>query len=394
MKAIPIPKNPTLFPADVTVVVPTNAENLPELLACLLSIQECGPAKTIVVTNDKNIMEVRRWCKKYVVGLSHLEIIALPKLNKRVQMVAALKRISTIVTVFADDDVVWPSKYLTYLLAAFEDPEVGAAGSRQRVLRGQSTLIHFLGTAYLERRNFMTCAFNAIDGSVSTLSGRTAAYRTSILQNEPFYDAFVNANWFGRPLNSDDDKFLTRWVFSHGWKIRIQSDERAVLLTSLAETYTGYFHQCVRWARAHWRGNLVVMTRETYWIVKHWWSFYAIYMASFQTPAIVVDGILLCLLYRALEGYHDVRIMGMIYLAAWIAFTKLVKLIPHFMRHPEDLRFIPASIAFSYIHGGINLFALATLHKTMWGSRKVEDSNGESEAALDDPADENLELLH
>jgi cellulose synthase/poly-beta-1,6-N-acetylglucosamine synthase-like glycosyltransferase len=388
MKAIPIPEDPTLFPTDVTAVVPTNAENLPELMACLFSIQECGPTKMIVVTKDKSVKRVIRWCKKYGVDLSRLEIIAVPKLNKRVQMVAALRRVLTAVTVFADDDVIWPSQYLTYLLAPFEDPDVGAAGTRQRVLRGQSTLIHFLGTAYLERRNFMTCAFNTIDGSVSTLSGRTSVYRTSILRNETFYDAFVNANWFGRPLNSDDDKFLTRWVFSHGWKIRIQSDERSVLLTSLAETYTGYDQQCVRWARAHWRGNLVVMTRETYWFTKHWWSFYAVYMASFQTPAIVVDGILFWLLYRALEGYDGPRISAMIYLAGWIVFTKLVKLIPHFRRHPEDLRFLPASIAFSYIHGGINLYALATIHNTKWGSRKVEDSNDESEAEFADSADE------
>jgi len=373
MSPIPIPQNSSLFPTDVTVVVPTNASNLLELVASLRSILACEPARVILVTAEGLVEKVKRIFKEHDVNTNIVEVISIKKLNKRSQMVAALKIIRTTVTVFADDDVIWPSQYLTYLLAPFEDTKVGAVGTRQRVRRQEtSTLIHFLGTSYLERRSFMTCAFNAIDGSVSTLSGRTAAYRTNILKNEPFYHAFINSNWRGHLLNTDDDKFLTRWVFSHDWKIRIQPDERAILLTSLEETYTGYGHQCLRWARAHWRGNLVVMTKETYWFKQHWWSFYAVYMASFQTPALIVDGFLLWLLYHALEGCDDLQIIGLMYLALWIAFTKLVKLFPHFMRHPEDLRFVPASILFSYVHGIINLWALFTLHVTKWGSRNVE----------------------
>jgi len=380
MMPIPIPQSPSLSPADATVVIPTNAANLLELVACLRSILACGPARIILVTAKDMVKKVNQAVKNHDVDTNRVEVISVERLNKRSQMVAALKLVATVITVFADDDVIWPRQYLRYLLAPFEDKEVGAAGTRQRVRRQNAcNLIHFLGTSYLERRSFMTCAFNAIDGSVSTLSGRTAAYRTKILQNEPFYHALVNSNWFGRPLNSDDDKFLTRWVFSHDWKIRIQSDERAILLTSLEETYAGYLQQCLRWARAHWRGNLVVMTKETYWFQKHWWSFYAVYIASFQTPALAVDGVLVWLLYQALEGYSGLRVTALTWLAAWIAFTKLVKLLPHFIRHPEDVRFIPASILFSYFHGVINLWALFTLHVTKWGSRIVESPVPETE---------------
>lgn len=52
----------------------------------------------------------------------------------------------------------------------------------------------------------------------------------------------------------------------------------------------------------------------------------------------------------------------MIAFGIWLLFTKTVKLIPHFIRHPTDIRFLPASIIFGYIHGVINLYALLTLH--------------------------------
>ena len=77
----------------------------------------------------------------------------------------------------------------------------------------------------------------------------------------------------------------------------------------------------------------------------------------------------------------------------WLMFTKTVKLVPHLMRYPWDIIYLPASIAFSYAHGIINLIALASLHKvryclsvvstivlmklpkqTGWGSRILVDT--------------------
>ncbi|KAK4903481.1 hypothetical protein LTR27_000412 [Elasticomyces elasticus] len=71
---------------------------------------------------------------------------------------------------------------------------------------------------YHERRAWNNICTNAIDGSLSTLSGRTAAYRTEILQEPGLY------NWLEH--QTDDDKCLTRYVYSHGWRITIQSSPR------------------------------------------------------------------------------------------------------------------------------------------------------------------------
>jgi hypothetical protein len=147
----------------------------------------------------------------------------------------------------------------------------------------------------------------------------------------------------------------------------------AVLETSL-EDNPAYLNQCLRWARAHWRGNFTVMTNESYWCsFEYWWGCYVIYCCQFQSPALLVDGLLSFLLYSTVKGesswYQTVTFM---IFGLWILFTKSVKLVPHFRRHPSDLKFLPVSILFSYLHGILNVYALCTLTTTVWGSQQLD----------------------
>ncbi|KAI0969642.1 hypothetical protein F4678DRAFT_439566 [Xylaria arbuscula] len=283
--------------------------------------------------------------------------------------------VTTSLTVFADDDVLWPSKFLNYLLPIFEDPKVGAGGPLQRVKRNdQPDAWNFLGISYLERRVWNNLVTNGIDGSISTLSGRTAAYRTDILQTEEFSQYFLNDSWRGKKIHIGDDKCLTRYIYSRGWKIVIQPDARATIETTV-EPDRKYINQCLRWSRAHFQGNFTVMRQETYWYEpRHLWGFYYIYVGQFQSPALLVDGLLFYTLSLALRNASSsTTTFGYLALGAWIFFTKLVKIIPHFCKYPADLKFIPLSIIFSYLHGIINLYSLWTLDQTQWGSQNLSE---------------------
>ena len=82
-----------------------------------------------------------------------------------------------------------------------------------------------------------------------------------------------------------------------------------------------------------------------------------------MTPALVVDSWLAYLLHKALELHSPKQQMAAYFIfATWLVCTKIVKLGPHLQRHPEDIKFLPASIMFSYLHGFINIYALLTLH--------------------------------
>lgn len=217
-------------------------------------------------------------------------------------------------------------------------------------------------------------ATNTLDGSISTLSGRTAAYRTAILQTEEFFDYFLSDNWGGKKLNSDDDKCLTRYVYSRGWNIAIQPDPRATIETTV-EPDRKYIQQCLRWARAHWRGNFTVMNKETYWYSRRYlWGLYYIYIGQFQTPALLIDGLLFWLLSSALTNASSgTTNRAYASFGAWVFFTKLIKLIPHLWKYPLDIKFIPLSILFSYVHGFLNLYSVCTLYTTQWGSQNLNE---------------------
>ncbi|KAK3066460.1 hypothetical protein LTR53_017186, partial [Teratosphaeriaceae sp. CCFEE 6253] len=349
---------------DVTVIVPTTFKDEKELSHCIRCIYGSSPFEVLIVTAAANVDLVEHICA--LRGFSRFRVLGVPKLNKRLQMIRALKEVRTEIVVFADDDVFWPDNYLDYLLAVFEDPDTGAGGTRQRVRRNPGFFINvwnFLGISYLERRVWNNICTNAVDGSLSTLSGRTAAYRTAILQDPYLY------HWLEQ--QTDDDKCLTRYVYSHGWSITIQSDPRAVLETTL-EDNPKYISQCLRWARGHWRGNFLVMQRESYWCSRRYlWGFYVIYLGQFQTPALLIDGLLFALLGRVVCN-SDHAPSAYACLGAWILFTKILKLIPHFVRYPQDMVYIAVSILVSYLHGFINIYALLTQSNTHWGSQQLD----------------------
>jgi cellulose synthase/poly-beta-1,6-N-acetylglucosamine synthase-like glycosyltransferase len=369
----PVSATPSFPPQQVTVVIPTTFKTPEELAQCIECIQRSdAPKEVFVVTGDPNVSAARALISAH--SFSNVKVLGVEKLNKRTQLLAALSQVTTPITVFADDDVFWPQGYLTQLTAIFENPQVGAGGTCQRVRRNTTSSVtgfwNILGISYLSRRVFNNITTNAIDGSISTLSGRTAAYRTCILKCDEFSYYFTHDTWMGRPLNSDDDKCLTRYVYAHGWSIAIQT---ATCLETTVEDNAQYLAQCLRWARAHWRGNFTVMMNETYWCSpKFAWGTYVIYASMFQTPSLFVDGGLFYLLSLALASCtSSVRSSCYILFAAFLLFTKVVKMASHFKQHPGDIVWLPALIAFAYLHGFLNLYAVATMTTTVWGGKNL-----------------------
>lgn len=358
----------------------TTFSDPPTIMESLHHIQDCNPAATIIVSLNTNVERIKQYCD--AAGFVNIAVYGVSQLQKRRQMLVGLEHVKSEITMFIDDDVVIPSVNVPrHLLACFEDPKVGAAGPRQRVRRQEKpSWANFLGIGYLERRNFNTSATNAIDGGISTLSGRLQAIRTEILRNEEFYYYFRNDSFMGRPLMVDDDKALTRFIYSRNWQIKLNFSSECFIETDMDEGLK-FIHQCVRWARGHWRGNLIVMLKESYWYKTHLWTLYTIYLAQFQTPAFLVDGLIFWLLHRSIIGSTilDYNLcMGTFII--WVMLTKTIKLMSHFSRHPKDVVYLPLALAFSYMHGLVNIYALCTTYKTTWGSK----STGPEQIILED----------
>lgn len=261
----PIPAQPTLHSHDVTVIIPTIDGDGDEVRRTIRTCLATDPYEIIVVTIDGGIKRAERMTS--TINSKKLRVLSISKANKRSQMCRAIPEVKTAITVFADDDVIWPRTLLPWMLAPFEDESMGGVGTSQRLKRPTNpSLWSFLGSLYLERRNFDCSACLQIDGGLPCLSGRTVAYRTRILQDAAFTFAFSHETWGTYQLNADDDNFITRWMFTHNWKIAMQYHKAAEVQTTLEEG-PKYLKQCLRWVRSNWRSNITSMFVER----SYWW---------------------------------------------------------------------------------------------------------------------------
>lgn len=173
------------------------------------------------------------------------------------------------IIVFADDDAIWPPTLLPYVLACFEDQKVGGVGTSQRVQPvGECMTVWEVLTAFrLSIRNIEISCSTHIDGGLPCLSGQTAAYRTIILKDPDFLYGFTHDYWLGKyQLNSGDDKFLTRWMVSHGWSKYVQRCKEAELLSTMKPNWR-FLKQVLRWTRNTWRSDLRSLFME-----RHIWT--------------------------------------------------------------------------------------------------------------------------
>lgn len=266
-KSKPIPEKPQYTPDDVTVVIPTIHNVFEELRPSLESILATRPRQLIMITTRDKYEALQELAATLSMPDAIL-VLETEIANKRLQVCEALPHVKTSITIMADDDVWWPSTLLPWILAPFEDPQIGGVGTCQRVRRerGQglnNNIWNWLGAAYIERRNFEISATHNMDGGTSCMSGRTGAYRSAILSSGDFLEGFKTERWGKYILNADDDNFVTRWLVNHQWKTWIQYEKECEIETTL-EYGMKFLYQCSRWARSNWRSNWTSLVKERY----------------------------------------------------------------------------------------------------------------------------------
>ncbi|ORZ07678.1 polysaccharide synthase [Absidia repens] len=360
---------------DVTIVVPT-IDAGEEFCEAARSWLACNPKEIIVVT-EACMMEPMVALAKSI-DADRIRVLSVPRASKRVQMVEGVIHTKTDILVFADDDAIWPPTMLEYILACFEDESVGGVGTSQSVksLGRHQSIWEILAGFRLSVRNIEVAASTHIDGGVCCISGRTGAYRTVILKDPSFQDSFINDYWRGKyQLNSGDDKFLTRWMVSHGWTTYMQVCKEALLLSTFKNNWR-FLKQVLRWTRNTWRSDFRSLFMERW--IWHQHPFVAYTMIDkCLNPLSLLSGpvsvMVLCNLDYHLPNWN----IAASYFA-WLLITRCVKLLPHLAKRPQDIWALPAFLIFNFYFAVMKLYALVTLHQTGWGTRKeavVEDQH-------------------
>lgn len=251
-----LPRRPFyLLARDVSVVVPT-IDTGAEFSGVLNSWLANSPLEVIVVTVEEEVPLLRNIINGSLSSeyKSKVTLLGVPVVGKRRQMVRGLVHAKGRIIVFVDDDVFWQPQTLQYILACFEDKAVGGVGTKQRAFVGGNELQEMsiwqrLADRRLKRRNKQQAAVNYLEQVVTCLSGRTAAYRLEILRDPLFRHKFTHDLWLGQHLmDSGDDTFITRWLFAHGWKFKIQTAREAKVYTVALDSSV-FLRQLLRWSR-------------------------------------------------------------------------------------------------------------------------------------------------
>ncbi|KAG0172215.1 hypothetical protein DFQ28_011280 [Apophysomyces sp. BC1034] len=350
---------------DVTIVVPT-IDAGEECREAAQSWLACKPYEILIVTEEKMVESI-----KTLLGTmdEKIKVLAVSEPNKRVQMVEGIRRTQTDIVVFADDDAIWRPTMLEYILACFEDESVGGVGTSQAVKPQQKRMSFWeiLAGFRLTVRNIEVAASTHIDGGVCCLSGRTAAYRTVILKDPTFQHEFVYDYWRSKyKLNSGDDKFLTRWMITRGWSTYVQVCREAQLLSTFKDNWR-FLKQVLRWTRNTWRSDFRSLCIERSIWRRHPFVAYTM-VDKCLNPLTLLSGpvsvVVLCFLQYHLPSWNIVAS----YLV-WLFLTRLIKLMPHLIRRPQDITALPAFLVFNFYFAVMKIYALFTLNKVAWGTR-------------------------
>jgi hypothetical protein len=362
---------------DVTVVIPTVGDLDDEFVECMSSIVANQPKRIMVVTvGNAKLQLAKRVCEKHWPG--KIEVMATVKASKRKQLLEAVKKIKTDITISADDHVFWPNTFLKSALTPFDDAHVGLVGTVKRVRRINAKsytledILNYIAVIYLERHNYECTATSHIDDGVFVISGRTQLLRTDMVKDENFAKAYAHETWAYNtcgPLNVDDDNFVARWAWSAGWKTVFHNEPAACLETNLgiAGGWKKFSGQLNRWARTTWRSNSTELFVDRHVWPLQPWSVYATYMATFVNISPVYDPLLIYTLAYSSWGSAT----NICWLVIILFLSKCIKPLPHWLRTPRDLMYIPIIMTFGYYHGFVRLYALWTARNDAWGTRDL-----------------------
>lgn len=354
------------FTATATIVTPVYNEDPVLFRRALESWIANRPEQIIAVIDvtDTACMAIAR-------SYAGVRVIPIDQPGKRPALAAGVAATTTELVVLVDSDVIWERDVLRKLIMPFADPNVGGVGTRQNMYPSDGvrpTIWERLADIYLDIRYADEVPATTRWGrAVSCLSGRTAAYRTRLLQS--MRDAFLNETFNGRPCMSGDDKRYTCLVLQRGYATWNQLD--AQVYSTFKPDFRGFLKQRVRWSRNSFRSDLRALSQG--WVWRH--PYLALILIDKTiAPFTLLLGPVVLLVAVALGSW---QLVGA--LLVWWLVSRAVKLWPHMRRCPHDWLILPLFIAITYLMSLVKAYALFTINEHKWLTRPVAVIDGKVE---------------
>src|SRR5438552_5619630 len=355
------------FTTTTSVVVPVYNEDPKILLRAITSYLANKIGEVILVVDYQDKLNIENIQTKFP-SSSHpnVRLIVTEEPGKRPALARGISEATGEIVVLSDSDTKWAENLLEEILKPFSDPEVAGVGAKQNVDHFEDSLVWRIENWLLDIRYIDFIPGMSVDGVVNCLSGRTAAYRRSLLL--PVLDELTGETFLGKTCVGGDDVRLTHLMLIRGYKTVYQSTARAQ--TVYSGGFRLFVRRKVRWSRNSYRANLRAFWDGWVW-QKPWILPVSIFHATI-TPYTFALGAL-ATLYLALTHPGTVTtIFGVAFSfpLLWLIFSisgRSFKGLSHLRQAPADMSLsIIVTFLMLFVMFPVKIFSLITMNSQGW----------------------------
>lgn len=362
-RAEPIVNNHT---ATTSVVVPSFREDPDILIDCLHNWRSQDPDEIIVVLD---LADTEAYDRIRAIGDPRVTPVLFKHAGKRSALGVGIKMATSDILVLTDSDTRWQPGLLLAVQRPFLDADVGAVSTQQNVYQRRTSVWRRVADWMVNLRYYNYVPAMGRAGAVACVSGRTAAYRRSVVM--PVLDNLENEFFLGRRCVAGDDGRLTWLVLASGYKAVHQSTARA--LSMFPDTFRAFVKQRVRWSRNSYRCYLTAAYKGWLWRV------------PFVTKVTVLQILLTPVTMGITLGYLvfsrlELTQTSIALAAIWLMAGRGIRGFSHLRRHPSDVLLLPLfTLVVIFVALPIKLYAFATMNKQGWLTRTADSVGGEGQ---------------
>jgi hyaluronan synthase len=337
------------FRTTTSLVVPVYREDADVLERCLRTWLAEGPTEVILVVDDRDDLLLARLRR---LDLPTVKVLPWRHTGKRGALAGEI-------VVFSDSDTSWRPGLLAALQMPFVDPQVGGVRSRQHVYQPRSDIRRRVAYWLLNTRYLDYVPAMSRRGGVACLSGRTAAYRRSVIT--PLMPALEHEVFLGRECVAGDDGRLTWLVLAAGHRTVHQASAQADSM--FPDSWTAFIRQRVRWSRNSYRTYLTALAQGWLWNQPLITQVTALQILV--TPLTMAAAIYYTGAWAASGGP-----IALLVALAWAVLARGLRGLSHLRENPRDVTIMPLmALVVAGIALPIKIWAAFTMNRHGWLTR-------------------------
>jgi cellulose synthase/poly-beta-1,6-N-acetylglucosamine synthase-like glycosyltransferase len=363
------PKPPGFF-TTTSVVVPAYREDPDILLACLDTWLAEDPTEIIIVP-DLADTEVIRRLQERAETEPRLSVIPFAHTGKRSALGVGIRRASKEILILADSDTRWQPGLIRSVLAPFEDKKVGGVGTRQNAYLPKTSAWRRAADWMIDVRYLDYVRAQSRAGAVACLSGRTVAYRRSVVL--PVLEHLEDEFFLGRRCLSGDDGRLTWLVLAQGYQTVYQSTARA--LSMFPDKGRAFFKQRLRWSRNSYRCYLTAIWKG--------WVWRQPFVTQLSVLQIMLTPVTMGFAVTYLTAWvlHPQRLVALA-AVGWLLLGRALRGISHLRERPSDIWLLPlVAVLTIAVALPVKTYAFFTMNVHGWLTRRADLIGGEAQTA-------------